>query len=282
MRYYILLTVCSFGLMSVNSTAQTQKPEFSFTVAAGPSSLDYKLNNGKAEGKTGFHGGVGLSLPLNRLWSLVTGLEMGSYFTVASLNDGTMFRSNRVDDEGQGFEYRTQVNGHREKQSFYTVNVPVMIRFIAAASKPVQVYGLAGLKIGIPVKGTNKSGADQLITSGYYPELDAELTDVPSHGFGTETNWRGAGNIDFKLSYSAAAEAGIRFRMASGRSLYTGAFLDYGLNDVRRDEQEPALGGYNSTDGSHPQATSVLEMPGVTGKAKFLAFGLRIRLGLAN
>jgi OmpA-OmpF porin, OOP family len=267
--------------LMATTTSMAQKNEFSFAIGGGQSYLDYKINDATKKSKTGFQASIGYTKKINKQWGILTGLELASYRTELTLHNNSTYTSYQVDNEGQGFEYRTTVSGQKEKQSLYTINIPVMLQYVAGESK-TQFYGQAGVKIGLPLDGTNRTSAAELTTTGYYPEMNVVLSDLPSHGFGTQTNWEGIGALNTKVSYAAAAEAGVKLNTASSRAIYIGAYLDYGLNDIRKEDKGVSLVTYNESGNVQRQAYSALEIPGMAKDLRLVAYGLRVRIGLSG
>ncbi len=267
--------------LMATTTSIAQKNEFSFAVGGGRSALDYQIDNATKKMKTGFQAGFGFTKKLNKHLGIQTGLELASYHTELSLHNSSTYTSYQVDGEGQGFEYRTAVTGQKEKQSLYTINIPLMLQYVAGEKK-AQFYGQAGLKIGLPLDGTNKTSAAELTTTGYYPDMNVVLSDMPSHGFGSQTNWEGIGALNTKVSYAAAAEAGLKLNIVNSRSIYIGAYIDYGLNDIRKEDQGVSLVTYNESGIIQRQAYSALEIPGMAKDLKLIAYGLRVRVGLTR
>jgi hypothetical protein len=265
--------------LMATTTLIGQKNEFSVAIGGGRSALDYQIDNATKKMKTGFQAGIGYTKKINKHWGIQTGLELASYRTELALHNSNTYTSYQVDSEGQGFEYRTEVSGQKEKQSLYTINIPVMVQYVTGEKK-AKFYGQAGVKIGLPLDGTNKTSATELKTTGYYPEMNVVLTDLPSHGFGTQANWEGIGALNTKVSYAAAAEAGVKLNIFGNSAMYIGAYLDYGLNDIRKEDKGVSLVSYNESGIVQRQAYSALEIPGMAKDLRLVAYGVRVRFGL--
>jgi hypothetical protein len=104
------------------------------------------------------------------------------------------------------------------------------------ALKPKAIVFAAGLKFGIPLNVTATLSPGTISTSGYYAYEDREYIDnLPQHGFVTGLLAPTTKN-DVKLGFTvmASIEAGMHFTLNEKTGLYTGLFLDYGLNDARK------------------------------------------------
>jgi OOP family OmpA-OmpF porin len=272
----VLIGTCAFFSAI---TASAQQNEFSLYAGAGMHGLQYDNTHGGMSIKPGFQAGVGYTRLLSSRWGIRTGLEIGYYHTRATLNAGTAFISQYVDSEGEGFEYRVKASGYREDQKLYTVNIPLLLQFQTPGQGKQQFYALGGAKLGIPFSQTYTSHADEISASGYYPNLDLEITDLPVHGFGKQAGWSGKGDNDLKIAISLAAEAGLRFRVSANSYLYTGAYIDYGLNKMKKAAGNSPLLTYDPNGLAQSKATGIFALPATTEDVKLIAYG--IKLGFA-
>ena len=90
------------------------------------------------------------------------------------------------------------------------------------------------------------------------------------------------GDYDFKLSYALAAEAGARFRLSAGNYLYAGLFIDYGLNNIKKQEGGQTLLTYHPTAVNQSQATGVFSLANTTGDVRLMAYGIKLRIGFGS
>jgi outer membrane protein OmpA-like peptidoglycan-associated protein len=269
----------STGLLLANATVLAQKNEFSLYAGGGMHGLHYDNNYGGVSIKPGFQAGLGYTRFLSSRWGIRTGLEIGYYHSRATLHPGSAFTSNEVDSEGQGFEYRVKMSGYQEDQKLYTINIPLQLQFQTPVAGRRQFYALAGGKMGLPLTQRYTTQAASIETSGYYPHLNIEIKDLPVHGFGQQTGWNGKGDYDLKISLSLAVEAGMRFHITSTSYLHAGAYLDYGLHDIRKGNETAPLLAYNPNGLNQSKATGLFTLPGATSNIRLLAYG--IKLGLA-
>ncbi|MBO9681074.1 MAG: OmpA family protein [Flavisolibacter sp.] len=278
----LFFTAITCTLLLFGFSAGAQDSEFSLSAGGGLSGLKYDLPNGASKLKPGFQAGIGYTKFYNSRWGLTTGLGLGYYQSRATLTPNTVFSSHSVDSENNAFEFRVKTKGYEEKQNLYALQIPVMVQFQSPSKTSTQLYAQGGVKLGIPVSSSYQTKADEINASGYYPDVNAEITDLPAHGFGTQTNWSGKGDYDFKLSYSLAAETGARFRLSTGNYLYAGLFIDYGLNNLKKQEGDQTLLTYHPTAISQSQATGVFSLANTTGDVRLLAYGIKLRIGIGS
>lgn len=271
------MVICVGGLLTKGLPVEAQKQEFSLYAGAGLSGLQYTVDNGAASMKPGFQAGIGYTRWLSPHWGILSGLELGYYHTRMSLNPNTAFSSNQVDDAGDAFEYQVHVRGYQEHQRLYTINIPIEALYQTGIGRHTQWYFIGGVKLGAPMTSSYKVSADQISAYGYYPDLNVLITDLPQHGFGTQTGWTGNGKYELKPSVSLSAETGFRFHTESAHPLYLGLYLDHGLNNLTKQPGTAALQTYDPSSLAQSQATGILRIAGATGDVHLVAYGIRLR-----
>jgi OmpA-OmpF porin, OOP family len=268
-------------LLAANSQVKAQTSEFNISAGGGLSGLQYDIKNGKSSLKPGFQLGAGYTWFINSHWGIGTGLEFGYYHSKATLTPNTVFATNTIDSESDAFEFRVKTKGYEEQQKLYTVNIPLMMQFQTPGSGSTQLYAQGGAKLSIPLKAPYQTHADEIIATGYYPDVNLEVTDLPVHGFGTQSNWSDKGENDFKLSYSLSAEAGAKFRLSPRSYLYAGAYIDYGLNNIKKEEGKATLLTYNPTALNQSQANGIFSLANTTGDVRLASYGIKLRIGFS-
>jgi len=85
-----------------------------------------------------------------------------------------------------------------------------------------------------------------------------------------------------------ALEAGMKWNIADNLSLYTGAFFDYGLNNVVKGGKQAFI-NYTAKDAENFTTNSVLssytdnsKSSTFTNKANMMAVGIKVRLALVR
>jgi len=276
--FFTATTFCWLLLNSVSAVAQ--KNEFSLVAGGGLAGLEYTITNGSASLKPGFHGGLGYTRSFKPRWGIVTGLELASYQTKATLTPNTVFSSYEVDSESNAFEFQVRTKGYEERQQFLALQIPLLLQYQSTADRKALFFSQAGLRFAIPVNSPYHTKAEEIHAAGYYPDVNVEINDLPAHGFGTQTNWNGKGKNDFSVSYALAAEAGLKFRVASRHFLYVSAYMDYGLNNIKKAEGQETLLAYHPTALNQSGANGTFSLANTTGDVRLMAYGVRLRFGL--
>ncbi|GHT60425.1 hypothetical protein FACS189451_00460 [Bacteroidia bacterium] len=272
------------GLLSRPALHAQDRHEFSVYGGGGLSSLKYEAPAN--ERKDGFGGqfGLGYKFFFSPNWGLGTGAEMALYKTVFNPdNIGTRYMA--TDTDGDAFEFRSELNGYEEKQKALLLQIPLMLQY--QTGNRHKFYAAAGGKIGFPLSGKYGSSSASIRNSGFYAEENYEYTTQEFMGFGAFPVKDYDGSLKFKAAFFASAEAGVKWKLNGGLSLYTGAYLDYGLNNIYKESGAARqFVAYNSESPRDFTVNSVLNSQyaqnGVpqafTGKITPVAAGIKISL----
>jgi outer membrane protein OmpA-like peptidoglycan-associated protein len=235
---------------TLTATAQSQH-EVSIQAGGGLSSLQYKPTIGKSTPGIGLDAGVAYTYFFNSHWGIGTGagikLLTGKY-KLPSLTDA--FQSN---DGTEAFEYRYSLNKYSEKQQALSLTIPLMVHFQSG-----KFYAALGGKVGLPLSANYKNDLDELQAAGYYAHDDLLLNDPEFMGFGTFNKLSHKANLSLKTAFFASAEVGVKWRLSDKLHLYTGIFVDYGLNNIRKNETVTTLIEYNDATADAYLPNSIL------------------------
>ena len=287
-----IVSKLTIGLMLVvpflgYTSAKAQQQEVSAQVGFGVSSLTYDVTNGSSKNRAGFNVGLGYTYFFSEKWGVVTGVDMSFYngkTTVGNITSGYA----SVDNEGDKFEYRSAFTNYEETQKTIFLNIPVMGQFQHPIMESAKLYAQAGVKVGIPISGKFEAKDAAYTTTGYYPDYNIEIGNIPAQGFGTYNGKSVENDLDLKVSFALAAEVGLKWSLADKMSLYTGLYLDYGLTDVVKTESDKALVSYSSNQQPVYGSSSILTAQHLTSKGSYssladkvkpISFGLRLRFG---
>jgi OmpA-OmpF porin, OOP family len=274
-RKTIAIAIC-LTAVTIGSRAQ----ELGIELNGGLQGTKYQLQNGQTIQLPGGSLGLSYSFRLSRHWNLLTGVTGGVYRTQATLNDGVAFTYNQVDDAGSAFQYNVKTNGYKETQQFIAASIPLLLQYHTAGAR-TQWYFSAGGQALFPLNAAIRQSAQQLSLSGYYPDYNLEVSNLPQHGFGTINHWTASQTVALTPTAALSAETGLSFQLSRGTRLYTGVYLDYGLSDLKGRNDSMPLVTYSSTDVNNVQANSVLKMP-IAGQMTLLSFGLQVRISFGS
>jgi hypothetical protein len=266
-----------------------EKNEISVFAGGGYSAIKYDLNTGNYNLGYGGSLGLGYTFFFNDFWGIGTGAEIGYYNAKASISS---FKDEYPSNDGQDdFNFKYEINGYSETQNLLSVNIPLMLQFqFPLFFDDHLCYFALGGRVGFPFKSTYNSSATSYKTSGVYSKYgsDVELEEPASEGFGVYSNRKHESDLKFQTMYLLSAEVGMKWKTSDHFSLYTGVYLDYGLNDIMPDRKQEYFLKYSpDTPTAYPNE-SVLNSRftqsdnkitnSFTNRTIPMALGLKIRL----
>jgi OOP family OmpA-OmpF porin len=267
----LVLAVC-FTAFIYRASAQ----EMGIGLDGGLQGLHYPLQNGDAKLLPGASLNLNYTFNFHSQWALLTGIGGGLYRTQATLHDGQTYAYDEVDDAGSAFVYNVKLTGYKETQRTFMASIPLLLQYHTDDAH-LQWYFNGGVKLFLPLNTNTQISAQQLSLSGYYPNYDIQITDLPQHGFGTLDPWKSNATTQLKASAALSAGTGVSFSLSPGSRLYVGVYLDYGLTNLKSKTDSLPIVSYSPTGIENVKATGLLNMPN-TGQVKLLSFGLQVRL----
>ena len=284
-KQIIILTTISLFWGTVNAQYDH---ELSVWGGGGLSTLKYKTTIGKQELGLGGHFGFGYHYFFSPKWGVGTGFELGLYNSKFICND-LKIRYQATDIEGNMFEFRSDVNSIKEKQNAMFLQIPLMLQYQNRANEQRQFFAAAGAKFGIPLSGKYKT-TSTLTNEGWY-EYEQSLYDTQEFvGFGKFAGKKISSDFDLKTAVLVSVEAGIKWRLKEHWFLYTGAYFDYGLNNILKTPVVlPSTVEYNAANPADFKMNSILQSQytqnsalNFTEKINPLAAGLKVRLAFGK
>ena len=269
------LTFLTIALSAITIQGQ----EITANISGGLQGLNFKTTSGDNKIQAGGRIGFGYTYFINENWGVLSGIDVGYYSNKASLANNT-YASYLYDSENDLFEYRVKTTGYKEKSHFYAASIPVLIQYRTKGN--TQFYVNAGGRVFFPFSPKAKVTVDQIETTGYYPDFNAELNNMPQHGFTTSNNLSNDADTKLKVAFTLSAETGVSFKLSETLRLYTGLYVDYGLNNMQKKNQElanQALVSYDATGSGTIKANGLLNSNEIKDKTNLLAYGAQIKLG---
>jgi hypothetical protein len=249
--------------------------EISLYGGGGMSALNYSLDlrGSKTDGAGGISGHLGLAYTwnINDYFGVVTGVELSSFGAKSSYD---AISGNRMYGE---CDFYYSINSYVEEQGITFISVPVMFQYSVFLSENKKFYLAGGLKLGFPVNARATLFPGAIKTQGKYDYGSEVYDDVPEKGFYPELK---PGNIsvdiDNSISFAASLETGVRFLLTDKILLYTGAYLDLGLNNIRTSKDKDII-AYQELTPAILKYASILNTAHVD-KVKTFGAGLRVRV----
>ena len=274
-RKVIAIAVCFIAVVT-----QAAAQGLIIELDGGLQGTQYPLTNGRNKPLPGGSFGLLYAFPLGNHWGLLTGITGGVYRTQATLPDGVVFSNYQVDDEGSAFQYSMKTKGYTETQQFFAGGIPLLLQYHTAGAGS-QWYINAGGKVLFPSSAGVAIKAQQVTLSGYYPDYNVNISNLPQHGFGTIDNWNASSTTELKPAAALSAATGLSFRLSRSTRLYTGLYIEYGLTDLKSKTDSMPLVTYSSTGVNGVQANGILNTLNA-GQVKLLSLGLQVRLNFGR
>jgi len=254
--------------------------EISIYANGGLQGLNHKLKGGTNE--IGFGGklGIGYTHYLNEHFAVVTGIE-GSIYQNKLKFEELDYRSDQVDNDGDAFEFRARFKNYQEKTKLTTINIPVMLQYRTFNATNQQFYFNAGGRIIFPMVGKTDATVEEFRITGYHADTNAELEDLPNHGFNSYYNWQGKIDDKYNIGLALSVETGFIFELSNNFRLYTGIYADYGLTNMitSRENRDGRFLITYDPDGSDNLPNTIMRTSKLVDKSNILSVGFQVRLG---
>jgi hypothetical protein len=272
----IYILIC-FLLTSIVSVAQSH--EFSIYAGGGLSNLSYTLAGGDVSGGIGGGAGAGYTYNISVHFGITTGVGFALYGGKAT-SRVLSGQYNTPDDAGDDFRFSYSVAGYEEKQSAAMVTIPLMLQYGTGGNSMSFVLA-GGVKLGLPMSAKTTITPGSITTSGHYAYENRTYTDLPQYGFVTDQSGSVTkSDIELGLTTILSLEAGLRFSLSDKLGLYTGLFLDYGLNSIQKINDRHVV-EYQPSNPSQFKYNSILNT-GMVDKINLMSVGIKVKLGIRN
>ena len=235
-KFYIILVI---SLTYLGLTAQEfNRTEFSINIGGGLANFQTQPTNGNNAQRWTSSLGIGYHLFFNPNWGIGTGANFAIYNGGFSYKDYNTQQATTNTFTGHNFNFLVNVPNYRESHQAMMATIPLMLQFQSSGEK--IFYAAVGGKAGFPFLA--KTAAKGRITSkGEYPDINVTYEDFPEYGFVTNQRFpKDKTDIEMKTIFMASAEIGIKWVLVKKMCVYTGLYVDYGLNDVLNQSTAPA------------------------------------------
>jgi len=235
-QYIKIIVIATLSLLVSKGSFAQYHHEFSVYGGGGLSSLNYKPSFGNRDLRLGGHFGLGYHFFFTPKLGLGTGLELGFYNTRYNFDNLEIRYWDRdvtvADIRRADFEFRSTITDYEEKQHDMMLQIPLMLQF--QTGKEHKFFAAAGGKMGFSFNGKYNYRASSIKNVAYFPFEDGLYDTQEFFGLGNFVGRKSKGNSSFKTAFFLSAEAGVKWNVNNRRSLYTGLFVDYGLNNIMK------------------------------------------------
>jgi outer membrane protein OmpA-like peptidoglycan-associated protein len=250
--------------------------ELSIWTAGGMSFLNSRPAFGKTNAGFGGALGVGYTCFLNKNWGLSSGVEYAFYQAKTTI-DGFSGNQEIFDVIGNPIVYQTQIQHYSEKQKLGSLNIPLSMLYQTGNKQ--QFYVSLGVKLGLPVSAKYNGSNAVLTASGYYPDYDQTEIWQNDLGYGIFNVKESSGKLDLGVSFLGTMEIGMKWNVGTGTALYTGVFVDYGLNNALNNHcSDMRFVEYNRNAPEKPLMNTTCVL---SDKFSPLNFGVKLKLAFS-
>jgi outer membrane protein OmpA-like peptidoglycan-associated protein len=192
------------------------------------------------------------------------------------------------DVDGNSIIYRSHIDRYGERQRAGLLNIPLTVLY--RTGKENRYYASLGLKLGVPVYGKYTGSGGTITASGYYTDYRQEEIWQNDLGYGSFPIQTMEVPLKLKRSYMGTLEAGMKWDIGIGTNLYTGVYMDYGLNDMVRDRGKTRFVEYNYKNPAEPLINGLLtslhsyseNSRAFVEKVTSLAVGIKLKLAFST
>ena len=250
--------------------------EFSINFGGGISTFDYKPAGGKYTYGYGGEAGLGYNFFFTPNWSLGTGVNLAMYNSETTMNDYSR-TINQQSVTGKLLRFSYTLSNYHEDISAMMLNIPLMLRFQTGGK--IALYVAGGAKVGIPLSAEYEASRN-ISTNGYMPDYGVTYYGLPNEGFGDYQGVTHKDDVELKLCFMVSGELGVKWRLSNAMNLYTGGYIDYGINNIKKGGTSKEMLGYNNNRIAHfPENFSHSSMiNSMNDNIIPFAVGLKIRL----
>lgn len=241
------------------------------------SGLNYKYNEFRSDLNFSYDVGVNFAYYFTDRFALESGLHYGSYKTAFNIPKSLILKSNEVDSRSSAFELSTKVKGYKEETSINTLMLPLMFRHETSITSKTKFYIATGVRYIFTLGQKTNTEIGELKLSGYYPDTNLTIDDLPSSGFGTVYNFKSVNNKNqLDATLALALDTGMSFLIKNHR-VYSGIYVNYGISDYKRYKENVTgkIVNYNPKKISE-EANSIIGLKEVNG-IHFVSFGVSLK-----
>lgn len=266
------IIICISLIFCMLIQAQNSDNFLHFSFGSGQHNLSYSLKDGIQKPNTGFMANVAFSHFFTSKLGLQSGIGIQTLSSVSILN--LTENTPAIDSDMDIYVHNVKFKNWQEKQQVMFVEIPLEGQFKQRISEKINMLLTLGAKLSIPVSATYKTTGGEIVTSGYYPQYNIELTDLPNHGFTTITQ-SFSGKNKLNLLYSAIAKIGVGYKLTEKIDLHAGAYFNYGLNNILKADTKMLY----QLDGTYNSVLQSYQTSSIKPTSLGVELGLNIMIG---
>lgn len=203
--------------------------------------LDRPLDNGEMDSDASLSPGFMLSSRYvlffqNKNLGLGSGMDFSMYNSKACLN-GAVVTPSYDQENGQAFDLIESFDGWKEKERIYAFEFPLGVYYKVPFSEKANLLCGVGGKLVVPLFSRYEIYEGSYAVSGYYPQTNVVIRDLPHHGF-VNASPSASGGMKTKLAFALYGEAGLNISISEKMMFYGGFYCNYGLTSILNDKKK--------------------------------------------
>jgi hypothetical protein len=277
----LTLTMLTLLFVQVQAYAQARLHEFSAYGEGGLALPRYSLPAGVSSSSSSSGvggGGLGYSFLFTDNIGLRTGVGASLLRSTVHLGDSFTSAIALTDEYYEPAELRSTFSGYVERQSVVMLQLPLLLHYQSKAyRRKLRYYARAGLRIELPLMGRYQARSASLVNELYYPSRDVALRDPAYKGLGVFSGVSSTGSLKQRLSLTAVAEAGVKWKLGARAFLYVGLYAGYGVGSAVKPQNGDADFGVGSVPTSRYAPATHL-----TDRAALFAVGVKVEVSISR
>jgi hypothetical protein len=191
------------------------------------------------------------------------------------------FTPDLIDSNDRRFNLYSILSDYNETHRMACLSIPLMIQFQIMKNQNQMwdkrsnlnygFYSMIGVKLNVLISNTYDSEVEALYNKAYYLDLENWAATQRFAGLGRFKGNKGKRKMGY-VHAMFAFEAGVKWRIASNMFLYTGAYLDCGLNDPAKDNRTSA------SDYIFPDDLQEFKLLTFANRTNLMTVGVKVRL----
>ncbi len=229
MKIYNIFVLLLFMVATSAIHAQIRiQPSLGF----GIQKLNFKSDIATVDGTSGITLGANAFYELNEDMFVGSGFAMMTYGADATINYNYEAGTSSVDMDGDSYFLSADFNGVKEKYRMTTIEIPILFKYQRWVSPDILLTGTTGPVFILPGGLKSEFVSGNLATSGYYPEWNLTIDDIPEYGFSSRTLSSDMPDYDLKPTFGWTLQVGAEYYLAKRLNLTATLYYQTGFGSV--------------------------------------------------
>ena len=271
MKINIKISIVLFALFAM----QFASAQFYVGVQGGVAVISSNITSSKYDTNLGGAIKAGYVYTIAKKFGLGTGIEFAQYRQNVGVVNGQSLTTSLVDQTGSAFFYTVNTNNYLEKQTLQTLQIPLFLQFSKEVNKGVKFNFRAGAKYCLPTSYKINASSDFVNATGFYPDFNLTVTNLPAYGFGRNNSYETEGQYSTRGAVMSFFELGFTFKIANKSGLYFALFLENTHTSIIKNSTDNSFIGYNPNSISNREANGLYSTK-TNANIKPRSFGLTV------